>query len=90
MDAGRPARAMGDSGRERAPDLGPTKTPSALDAPPPETPARLSPVLRLLLPGRYFRIPRSALVSASENAGRANSRSAYLSSGAACLGIVTP
>jgi len=40
--------------------------------------------------GRYFRIPRSADVSASENAGRANSRSAYFMSGAACFGIWIP
>ena len=38
----------------------------------------------------YFRIPRSAEVSASENAGRANSRSAYFISGAAGLGIAIP
>src|SRR5690349_10785012 len=38
----------------------------------------------------YFRIPRSAEVSASENAGRAKSRSAYFISGAACLGIWMP
>ena len=39
---------------------------------------------------RYLRIPRSAEVSASENAGRANSRSAYFMSGAACFGIWIP
>ena len=39
---------------------------------------------------RYLRIPRSADVSASENAGRANSRSAYFISGAACFGIWMP
>ena len=39
---------------------------------------------------RYLRIPRSADVSASENAGRANSRSAYFMSGAACFGIWMP
>jgi hypothetical protein len=38
----------------------------------------------------YLRIPRSAEVSASENAGRANSRSAYFMSGAAVLGIWIP
>ena len=38
----------------------------------------------------YLRIPRSAEVSASENAGRENSRSAYFMSGAACFGIWTP
>ena len=35
---------------------------------------------------RYFLIPLSALVSASMNAGRENSRSAYFISGAAGLG----
>ena len=35
-------------------------------------------------------IPRSADVSASENAGRAKRRSAYFISGAACLGIWMP
>lgn len=39
---------------------------------------------------RYFLIPRSAEVSASENAGRANSRSAYFMRGAACLGMAIP
>ena len=39
---------------------------------------------------RHLRMPRSADVSASENAGRANSRSAYFMSGAACLGIWMP
>jgi hypothetical protein len=38
---------------------------------------------------RHLRMPRSAEVSASEKAGRANSRSAYFISGAACLGIAT-
>ena len=38
----------------------------------------------------YLRMPRSADVIASENAGRANNRSAYLSSGTACLGIWMP
>ena len=38
----------------------------------------------------YLRIPRSAEVSASENAGRANSRSAYFMSGAAVFGIWMP
>ena len=36
------------------------------------------------------RMPRSADVSASENAGRANRRSAYFISGAAVFGICTP
>src|SRR5262249_43462570 len=35
----------------------------------------------------YLRIPRSADVSASENAGRENSRSAYFMSGAAGFGM---
>jgi hypothetical protein len=39
---------------------------------------------------RYLRMPRSAEVSASENAGRANRRSAYFISGAACFGIWMP
>src|SRR3954470_5013128 len=39
---------------------------------------------------RHLRMPRSADVSASENAGRANRRSAYFISGAACLGIWMP
>ncbi len=39
---------------------------------------------------RYLRIPRSADVSASEKAGRANRRSAYFISGAACFGIWMP
>jgi hypothetical protein len=38
----------------------------------------------------YLRIPRSAEVSASEKAGRANSRSAYFMSGAAVFGIWMP
>src|SRR4029077_19648075 len=38
----------------------------------------------------YFLIPRSADVRASENAGRANRRSAYFMSGAACLPIGMP
>ena len=44
---------------------------------------------RGVMPG-YFRMPRSAEVRASENAGRANSRSAYFSSGAACFGMEMP
>lgn len=40
--------------------------------------------------GAYFRMPRSAEVSASENAGRANRRSAYFMSGAAVFGIWMP
>src|SRR5439155_7162003 len=39
---------------------------------------------------RHLRIPRSAEVSASENAGRVNKRSAYFISGAACFGIWIP
>jgi hypothetical protein len=38
----------------------------------------------------YFRIPRSAEVSASMNAGRENSRSEYFMSGAAGLGNAMP
>ena len=38
----------------------------------------------------YLRIPRSAEVSASENAGRAHSRSAYFIKGAAVFGIWIP
>src|SRR5437773_7104081 len=46
---------------------------------------------RLALGGiRHLRIPRSAEVSASENAGRVNRRSAYFISGAACFGIWIP
>jgi hypothetical protein len=45
-----------------------------------------------LAPGqlRHLRMPRSALVSASMNAGRENSRSAYFISGAACFGNWMP
>jgi hypothetical protein len=39
---------------------------------------------------RYLRIPLSALVRASMNAGRENSRSAYFMSGAAGLGSWIP
>ena len=39
---------------------------------------------------RHLRIPRSALVSASINAGRENRRSAYFIKGAACLGTWMP
>ena len=44
----------------------------------------------IALPPGHFRMPRSAEVSASEKAGRANSRSAYFISGAACFGITMP
>ena len=70
----------------------------ALNAPHPPNASRCAPSPRARGEGwgegttlaRHFRMPRSAEVSASENAGRANSRSAYFISGAACLGIWMP
>jgi hypothetical protein len=55
-----------------------------------DTPRKVDPLRPACKADAYFRIPRSAEVKASENAGRENSRSAYFMSGAACFGICTP